>query len=246
MPERTVYMTAATQRMAADTVTRYRQIEAALGAIAILDWAEVSRLPQHTEGGVRRCPGWEDMFLSDTCAPRCFDWFHTRFAEVPVYLRRLALRASRPRVSDGLGYPGPAPPGQAEATLAEILLARRRWVCLSFTFAPRLGCDMVREVRRGLIELQLYDRVADRWVWRRAAYDDRGTAQLIDKPRENGAPMLPLPRSKAWATVTIVRSISLRSDEPLDIDPVLQTLPFRDLTVPAAYRQAEETAVPAG
>lgn len=246
MLERTVYMTAATQRMAADTAMRYRQIEAALGAIAILDWTDVSRLPQHPDGGVWRCPGWEDMFLTATRAPRCFDWFQTRFADVPAYLSRLALRAAGPRVSQGRVRPEPAPPGMAEATLAEILLARRRWTCLSFTFAPRLGCDMVRQVRSGLLELQLYDRSADRWVWRRAAHDDQSVARPIDKPRENGAPMLPVPRSKAWATLTLVRSISLRSDDPLDLDPVLQTLPFRDLAVPAAYRRAEGTAIPTG
>lgn len=62
MKEDQLFMNSPTHRMLSDTVMRYRQLQAALGAIMVLDWEKMRRLPFSQEPGRVHSSEWDDLF----------------------------------------------------------------------------------------------------------------------------------------------------------------------------------------
>jgi len=224
--------------MVADTVMRYRQMRAALAAVQMLDWASIARLPDLAPGA-RDFPAWNDMFLDGerTYLPRYFDWFQTQFGDVPLVLRRRAVE------SMGFGPFGyrKAHPSRREGTLVQILVTRFRISPqLSFSF-PEGDPEIVtracpRSFPSRLLRLRLYDRTSNSWEWRLAAYEYQKTDWRAEPPIDDGAEMSPVPEDCAVVTLGSSRSrIHLRNYAPLDVEPVLEILPFKGRTVPKDY-----------
>ena len=224
--------------MVADTVMRYRQMQAALAAVQMLDWASIVQLPD-TSPGTQYSSAWNDLFLDPerTRSPHYFDWFQTKFGDVPPVLRRRAVE------SVGFGPFGfrKAHPSRRQGSLAQILAARFAHEQLSFLFHPEQDPEIVARASPRfallpvLLRLHLYDRVSGSWEWRLAAYDDQKTNWRAEPPVDDGAEMLPVPEDCAVVTFSSQRRIYLRNHAPLQVEPVLEILPFRDLAVPEDY-----------
>jgi hypothetical protein len=91
-----------------------------------------------------------------------------------------------------------------------------------------------------ILRLRLYDRISASWEWRLAAYEDQGTPWRTEPPMDEGEFMLAVPRECATVSVCSLRSISIHNFAALDVAPVLEILPFKDLTVPDEYWPTDE------
>lgn len=239
-PKRTVFMTPATRQMAADTVMRYRQMEATLQAVSIHEWPMVRRFPPDDPGQISRCAVWENAFLSEECTtlPRYRDWFQTEFGDVPDLFRHQAVEATGRRLSRRR----PPDPSWRDLDLREFLAMGCFWhpLHIEFGFLRRLESEVIEEPTWGRLRLRLFDGSTGQWAWQEVVFETE-TTPLVPLTEE-GYEMLPVPPLNARVIVQVKRRFCLSSDEPLDVEPVLEQLPFRDLTIPPEYWDANEPA----
>lgn len=237
-PKRTVFMTPATRQMAADTVMRYRQMMAALDAVSIHEWPTVRHFPPDNPERSSRCAVWENAFLSEECTtlPRYLDWFQTEFGDVPDLFRRRAV------VSTGysLGRRRLPDPSRRDLDLRELLAMRRWWqpLHLEFGLRRRPEQEVIERPTWGRLRLRLFDRSTSQWGWQEAAFETETTPPV--PLTEEGVEMLPVPRLNAGVIVQLTRRLNLSSDELVEIETVLDRLPFSDLTIPPEYWDADE------
>jgi hypothetical protein len=86
MKQEQLFMSNSTHRMLPDTVMSYRQLQAALGAIMILDWQKIRRLTFSQEPGRVHCSEWDDLFDPGKSG-RYARWLEENFGNYPALLR---------------------------------------------------------------------------------------------------------------------------------------------------------------
>ena len=219
-----------THSMVSDTAMRYRQLRAALGAIIILDWENMRRLVLFREPGLVRCPEWDGLF--DTgMSGRYAIWFEENFGDYPALLRQWGIDSVRNHLSG-------ARPSRGELTLRQILIARYRSSDLNGVyFDPPRSDGFVEAVEPGSIRLRLYDQSTRSWGWQKAAFG-RAVPRMVSPPQDDGTEMTPIPTMLAKLVIyTKGYSIAMHNNDDLLVEPVIEMLPFRDLTIPSSYWQ---------
>jgi hypothetical protein len=182
MKQEQSFMSNSTDRMLSDTVMRYRQLQAALTAIMVLDWEKMRGLAFTQEPGDVHCSEWDGLFDSRKSG-RYAHWFEEHFGNYPALLHQLAIDSVRYE----LGARRPA----RQMTLKEILVARYRFGCLHVYFMPSRGEGFVEAETYDSVRLRLYDSRARNWVWHRAIFGR--DARQMAASQEVGGEMTPVP-----------------------------------------------------
>ena len=230
MREEQLFMSNPTHRMLPDTVMRYRELEAALGAIMILDWEKMRRLAFSKEPGEVHCSDWDDLFAPGKSG-RYARWFEENFGNYPALLRQLAIDSVRYQ----LGARRPA----RLVTLQEILVARSRYYRHEFFFQPPRGQGFVEAETYGSIRLRLYDTRTHNWEWQKAVF---GLAALqMAAPQEISVEMTPVPKTFAEIVLYSAKGSAIRmyNHDDLLVEPIIEILPFPDVTIPSSYFQID-------
>jgi hypothetical protein len=224
MTEEQLFMSNPTHRMLSDTVMRYRQLQASLAAITILDWEKMQGLAFSKEPGQIHCSEWDDLFDSHKLG-RYANWFEENFGSHPALLRQLAINSVR----NLLGYQRPA----RQMTLQEILVARYR-SDLQIYFWPARGEGFVERETHSSIRLRLYDSRAGNWEWQKAVF---GPAA----PQQVDVEMTPVPTTLAEIVHYSAKgsAIKMNNRDDLLVEPIIETLPFPDVTIPSSYFQID-------
>jgi hypothetical protein len=230
MTEEKLYMVCSAHRLLADTVMRYRQLRAGLGAIVALDWERIKEIAVRQEAEQPVGSEWDDLFDSHKSG-RYSGWFEENFREYPATLRRLAVDAARHE----LVYRRPSP----QKTLRELLTMKYRSE-LQVYFSPDRGGDFAQKERGAYhsIRLQLYDAQTRRWEWRKASFG-RVPPQFGAR-QENGVEMTPVPETLAKVLCySKGELVAIYSRDELLVEPVLEALPFANTHIPASYFSME-------
>ncbi|HJZ34326.1 MAG TPA: hypothetical protein VKF35_24640 [Hyphomicrobiaceae bacterium] len=209
-------MTDPTHRMLSDTVMRYRQLQAALGAIMVLDWQKMRRLALSQERGLVRCSDWDDLF-DPRRSGRYAHWFEENFGNYPALLRQRAIDSVRYQLGADRAREPSRP--RRQVTLREILIARYR-SGLRVYFCPARGDGFVESDARNLIRLRLYDSSRRSWGWQNAAFA-WASPQMV-APREGGEEMTPVSTTLAEIVVSSKGySIEMHNSDDLLVEPVV-------------------------
>jgi hypothetical protein len=232
MKRRQLFMTDRTHRMLSDTVMRYRQLQAALGAIMVLDWEKMRRLALSQERGLVRCSEWDDLF-DPRRSGRYAHWFEDNFGNYPALLRQWAIDSVRYQLGADRTRERP----RRQLTVREILIARYR-SGLRVYFWPPGGDGFVESDTRNLIRLRLYDSSGRNWGWQNAVFA-WASPQMV-APQEGGEEMTPVSTTLAEIVLSVKGySIEMHNYDDLLVEPVIEMLPFQDLAVPSSYFQMD-------
>ncbi len=229
MREEQLFMRNPTHRMLPDTVMRYRQLEAALGAIMILDWENVRRLAFFKENGEVHCSEWDNLFDPGKSGSYAH-WFEETFGNYPAHLRQLAIDSARRQLA------GRRP--ARRVTLREILVARSRCFFHNFYFWPPRSQGFVEAETYDSIRLCLYNTRAHNWEWQKAVF---GHAALqMAAPQEMDGEMTPVPATFAKIMLyTKGSAINMFNYDNLLVEPMIEILPFPDVAIPSSYFQKD-------
>ena len=230
MREEQLFMSNSTHRMLSDTVMRYRQLQAALTAVMVLDWENIRGLAFTQESGKIHSSEWDDLFNSrkSGCYAR---WFEQYFGDYPALLRQLAIDSVRYQ----LGARRPA----RQVTLQELLVARYRFGLLQVFFMPSRGEGFVEKETYYSIRIRLCDSRARSWEWHKAVFGR--AAQQMTASQEVGVEVTPVPTSLAQIVLyaAMGSAIKLYNFDDLLIEPVVEILPFQDVAIPRGYFQID-------
>lgn len=230
MKQEQLFMSNPTHRMLPDTVMRYRQIQAALGAIMILDWEKIRRLGFSQELGHVHCPEWDDLFDPGKTG-RYAGWFEENFGNCPAFLRQFAIDSVRFQLRSRR-------PARL-VTLQEILVARYRSGLNDVFFWPPRSQGVVEAETRSSIRLRLYDSLTHNWEWHKAVFG-RAALQMA-APQGISAEMTPVPINLAEIVLYSAKGSAIRmyNHDELLVEPIVEILPFPDVTIPSSYFQID-------
>jgi hypothetical protein len=196
----------------------------------VLDWEKMRGLAFSKEPGLVHCSEWDDLFDSHKSG-RYAHWFEGNFGNYPALLRQRAIDSIRYQ----LGAQRPAQP----MTLHEILAARYRFGRLHVHFVPPRGEGFVEAETHSSVRLRLYDSRAHNWEWQKAVFG-RAAPQTA-APQEVGVEITPVPITLAEILMYAAKgkAITMRSHDDLPFEPIIEILPFPDVTIPSSYFQID-------
>jgi hypothetical protein len=122
-------------------------------------------------------------------------------------------------------------------TLQEILGARCRSGLPDVFFWPPRGQGFVEAETHSSIRLRLYDSHARNWQWQKAVFG-RSASQMAASV---GVEITAVPITFAEIVLYSAKgsAITMYNHDDLLIEPIIEILPFHDVTIPSSYFQMD-------